>query len=58
MILIKGHYTGWKEADEATAGKFVRHMLEGILVGDYAYKVEIIEKNHLRGATVKDVIDK
>ena len=57
MIQIKGHYTGWKEADRATAARFIKHKIAGILVGDQEYKTQIIEKNHLRGITVRELLE-
>jgi hypothetical protein len=56
MIQIKAFFGDWKEATKDEAKKFVRNLESGMMCKTKK-KIEIINKNHLRGITYEELFD-
>lgn len=56
MIKIKAFFGDWKEVDEEQAKRFVKYLMEGIVISDINKKIEIIEGKHLQGITVRELL--
>lgn len=56
MIKIKAWFGDWKEVDKEQAKRFVKYLMEGIVISDINKKIEIIEGKHLQGITVRELL--
>jgi len=56
MIQIKAFFGDWKEVTKDEAKKFVRNLESGMMCKTKK-KIEIINKNHLRGITYEELFD-
>lgn len=55
MIEIKSWFTDWHEVNKEQAIKFVKVLLNGMLISRDK-KYDYIEKNHLRGISIKELL--
>jgi len=56
MIQIKAFFGDWKEVTKDEAKKFVRKLESGMMCKTKK-KIEIINKNYLRGITYEELFD-
>lgn len=52
----KAWFGDWTEVGEETARQFVIHLMSGMVAVKEEKKAALVESNHLRGATVADLL--
>lgn len=56
MIKIKAFYGEWKEVTKKQAKEFVENMMQGITTMNEQEKMDHINKKHLQGITVQELL--